>query len=81
VDASEAWQKARSQSLPKVSSPFDWTYTSHYLGTLAEDVRVEQTDETIDFEKLMRRDPILFYDTIPFYVDELADNGDAEIRS
>lgn len=79
MEASETWQKARQQSLPKIPFPFDWTYTSNYAGTLHENARIESTDETIDLEKLMRRDPILFYAAIPLYEDELADNGTAEV--
>ncbi|KAI6199151.1 TIP41-like protein [Aphelenchoides besseyi] len=62
-----------------VSSPFDWTYTSEYTGTLADGIRVEETNDKIDIEKLRRPDPLLFYDAIKLYEDELADNGCAEM--
>ena len=81
VEASAAWQKACSQ-LPKVTSPFDWTYTSEYLGTsAAAALDEERSDESIDFEKLKQPDPLLFYETVPLYEDELADNGCAEVQS
>jgi type 2A phosphatase activator TIP41 len=79
VGSSETWQKAR-KSLPKIPFPFDWSYTSYYSGTLNERARVEITDETIDLEKLMRRDPIVFYDSVVLYGDDLGDNGDVEVK-
>ncbi|KAI6190178.1 TIP41-like protein [Aphelenchoides bicaudatus] len=79
VEASEVWQKARAESLPKIPYPFDWTYTSNYCGTVVENARIEPTSETINLGKLMQRDPILFYGAIPLYEDELADNGCAEM--
>lgn len=79
VHASETWQKARADSLPEIPYPFDWTFTSHYCGTVPENARIESTDETINLDKLMRRDPILFYDAITLYEDELDDNGSTEV--
>eukprot|EP00850_Spirogloea_muscicola_P003609 SM000014S00397 [mRNA] locus=s14:1148346:1151401:+ [translate_table: standard] len=35
----------------------------------------EETTEQIDYELLQQRDPILFYDEVVLYEDELADNG------
>ncbi|KAI6213293.1 hypothetical protein M3Y94_00133700 [Aphelenchoides besseyi] len=72
-------KKSHGKSLPQVSSPFDWTYTSEYTGTLADGIRVEKTNDKIDIEKLKRPDPLLFYDAIQLYEDELADNGCAEM--
>ncbi|CAF4955623.1 unnamed protein product [Rotaria sp. Silwood1] len=37
--------------------------------------RVESTDQQLDLEKLKRQEPILFYDELTLYEDELADNG------
>lgn len=79
MGSSETWQKARSNSLPKIPFPFDWSYTSYYAGTLNQNTRVEITDQIIDLEKLMRRDPIVFYDSLVLYGDDLGDNGDVEV--
>lgn len=50
-----------------------------FLGTLCSSSdsswRIEPTDEQIDLEKLKRQEPILFYDELTLYEDELADNG------
>ncbi|KAI6216715.1 TIP41-like protein [Aphelenchoides fujianensis] len=80
VNASEKWQRANGHALPTISSPFDWTFTSEYGGTVGEGVRVEETSERIDLEKLKRPDPLLFYDAIQLYEDELADNGTGEME-
>lgn len=37
--------------------------------------RIESTDEILNYEKLKRQEPILFYDELTLYEDELADNG------
>jgi len=50
-----------------------------YLGTLCSSSestwRIESTDQQLDLEKLKRQEPILFYDELTLYEDELADNG------
>lgn len=37
--------------------------------------RIEPTTEQLNLEKLKRQEPILFYDELTLYEDELADNG------
>ena len=57
---------------------FDWTYTTNYFGTFVkngEKLTPEQTDLKIDYELLRRRDPILFYDAVDLFEDDLFDNG------
>ncbi|CAF3763865.1 unnamed protein product, partial [Adineta steineri] len=50
-----------------------------YLGTLCSSSdkswHIEVTDQQLDLEKLKRQEPILFYDELTLYEDELADNG------
>jgi len=69
---------------------YDWSYSSNYKGTLRylgnntteagtkeEEpyrVSVSKTDR-IDMERLKRPDPILYFDEIHLYEDELDDNG------
>lgn len=56
--------------------PFDWSYTTDYKGTLHDNGRsFEETTKTIPVELLKRPDPILFFDEVVLYEDELADNG------
>ena len=68
-----------AQRAAKVASPFDWTFTSDYAGTLRAGAVATETSERIDIEKLKQRDPLNFYDVVPLYEDELADNGCAEV--
>lgn len=80
VGPSAVWQQSRKDlgSLKRVSRPFDWTFTSTYQGTV-EGFQVEPSSETIDMEKLKRREPIRFYSQIMLYEDELADHGCAQM--
>ena len=41
--------------------------------------RVEPTEQSLDMEKLKRQEPILFYDELTLYEDELADNGTSNL--
>jgi type 2A phosphatase activator TIP41 len=54
-----------------------------FLGTLSSPNectwRVESTDQQLDLEKLKRQEPILFYDELTLYEDELADNGTSNV--
>jgi type 2A phosphatase activator TIP41 len=69
---------------------FEWTFTTGYRGTLGDDGSSRSGDERIkvldvaecragkdgvDFAMLQRPDPILFYDELVLFEDELADNG------
>lgn len=54
---------------------FDWTFSSAYAGTVQSAHVPRATEEPIDLERLKRRDPILFYDEVVLFEDELADNG------
>lgn len=59
-----------------VVKPFDWSYTTDYTGTLAPNAQpFEPTTKPIPIELLKRPDPILFFDDVILYEDELADNG------
>merc|ERR1711988_1612576 len=86
VAYSERWEDRRNKSDKDImpASSYDWTFTSYYKGTI---VRPEnencgvavpaQDGEGIDYELLQRRDPILFFDEVELFHDELADNGDS----
>jgi type 2A phosphatase activator TIP41 len=79
VSMSQEWLDARKSSphLNKIIHPYDWTYTTDYSGTLSHqtELRVETTDEKIDYEKLKVQERIMFFEEIVLYEDELDDNG------
>lgn len=87
VAVADAWNATRNskeeEEKKKIQRPYDWTFSTNYRGTI-ENTEAEITKEIIDMRKLMRRDPILFFDQIILYEDELADNGiatlDAKVR-
>ncbi|KAK6201252.1 TIP41-domain-containing protein [Scheffersomyces amazonensis] len=54
--------------------PYDWTYSPNYKGTI-NNIIFEETTETIPIHKLLKPDPILFFDESILYEDELGDNG------
>ena len=56
--------------------PFDWSYTTDFKGTLSPgSADFSPTSKPIPLELLKRPDPILFFDDVMLYEDELADNG------
>lgn len=64
------------EGIKEVVKPFDWSYTTDYKGTLSSNSQsLQSTTKTIPLELLKRPDPILFFDEIMLYEDELADNG------
>lgn len=82
VAASAEWQNARAgcEHIKKVVAPFDWTFTTEYKGTILNlksqaTMKVSDTTEQIDLDKLKRREPIHFYDDVLLFEDELSDNG------
>lgn len=61
-----------------ILKPFDWTYTTPYKGdeVSTKEYGLNEDDGVIiPFEKLKRPDPILFFDDVCLYEDELGDNG------
>lgn len=80
----------RSQNLTdikEVVKPFDWSYTTPYAGTLSSTSAspsadtppptFEPTATPLPLHLLTLPDPILFFDDVVLYEDELADNGTA----
>jgi type 2A phosphatase activator TIP41 len=77
VSIAEKWterSKRNHGDITKVIKPYDWTYTTHYKGSV-EKGEFGPTQQQIDTEKLLRKDPILFYNDVILYEDELGDNG------
>ena len=86
VGVADAWKEARSdcQFSKRILKKFDWTFGTDYMATLipASDgnpIIVEDTNQTIDMERLKTRDEILYYESIDLYEDELADHGVAKM--
>ncbi|KAM3601591.1 uncharacterized protein V6R79_015364 [Siganus canaliculatus] len=80
VACAQEWQESRADSehSKEVSKPYDWTYTTDYKGTLIGDVfqiKVAETAERIDMEKLKTREQIMFFDEVLLFEDELHDHG------
>lgn len=67
-------QKLNNTSLD-ISQNYDWTYTTTYKGTVSGPKLVRDDNLELPIEKLSRLDPILFYDDMILFEDELADNG------
>ncbi|CRG90429.1 Type 2A phosphatase activator TIP41 [Talaromyces islandicus] len=79
VAYSKEWQKSREhthEGIKDVVKPFDWSYSTDFKGTLRpESPPFSPTNDQIPIELLKRPDPILFFDDVILYEDELADNG------
>ncbi|SCZ90099.1 BZ3500_MvSof-1268-A1-R1_Chr1-3g01775 [Microbotryum saponariae] len=84
------WSKAQessSHSEVTVQKPYDWTYTSLHPGTISsttsappEFTPAPEGHPGIPLHLLARQDiPILFFDEVPLFEDELGDNGTAEL--
>lgn len=64
------------EGIKEVVKPFDWSYSTDYKGTTNPDAAaLTASDVQIPLELLKRPDPILFFDDVVLYEDELADNG------
>ncbi|KAH3685294.1 hypothetical protein WICPIJ_003768 [Wickerhamomyces pijperi] len=85
VSYSNEWfqtRKERTDEVKELPKPFDWTYSMDYKGTLigGQQSQLQFTATTdpahrIPVAKLQTQDPILFFDDMILYEDELADNG------
>ncbi|KAJ5668827.1 TIP41-like protein [Penicillium macrosclerotiorum] len=79
VAYSKEWQRSREKThegIKEIVKPFDWSYSTDYTGTLSPSAPLfEETTKPIPIELLKRPDPILFFDDVVLYEDELADNG------
>ncbi|KAF2141470.1 uncharacterized protein K452DRAFT_251440 [Aplosporella prunicola CBS 121167] len=82
VAYSKQWQQNRqhhASDIKEVVKPFDWSYSTDYTGTIhaqsSESPSFQPSDTPIPVELLKRPDPILFFDDLVLYEDELADNG------
>lgn len=64
------------EGIKEVVKPFDWSYSTDFKGTLRPATpEFAPSDVPIPIALLKRPDPILFFDDVMLYEDELADNG------
>ncbi len=78
VAYSKEWQQSREDThdIKEVVKPFDWSYTTDFKGSLSPtSPQFHDSSIPIPVELLKRPDPILFFDDVVLYEDELADNG------
>ncbi|KAI8812671.1 TIP41-like family-domain-containing protein [Cladochytrium replicatum] len=80
VSYADHWTKKNAQpnqhNVNEKITPYDWTYTTEYTGTvISSPSPFIPTPDPMDVALLRRQDPILFYDELILYEDELADNG------
>lgn len=80
---------ASTDDVKELDISYDWTYTTDYKGNLQrliqqaekatwerkDDIRVETTTQRIDLAKLKEREPILWFDEVDLFEDELHDHG------
>ncbi|CCH42600.1 Type 2A phosphatase activator TIP41 [Wickerhamomyces ciferrii] len=80
VSYSKEWFSTRetgTNDIKGIVKPFDWTYTTNYKGSFTNDSikLIENSEFQIPLDKLKKPDPILFFDDMVLYEDELGDNG------
>jgi len=88
VAIADAWREARTAPdlpSPVVSNMFDWTFTTDYKGTLFANkhgciLEEVETIDRIDLNKLTSKEPILYYQDICLFEDELSDHGVAKLN-
>ncbi|RKO85472.1 TIP41-like protein, partial [Blyttiomyces helicus] len=89
VAYAEDWSRksaANHDKIKDVVKPYDWTYTTSYAGTLVDSAggsrfAFEPSEEGVDIERLKLQEPILFYEEMVLFEDELADNGTAMLTA
>ncbi|CAB0034920.1 unnamed protein product [Trichogramma brassicae] len=62
----------------KKIKPFDWTFTTDYMGTYTG-FEIIETEERIIWKKIKKKEKILFYVDLTLFEDELHDNGIASL--
>ncbi|KAK4552333.1 Tap42 interacting protein [Recurvomyces mirabilis] len=86
VAVAEEWKKDRKEAMvgdevKSVVKPFDWSYSTDYRGSTdvgdskGQWEKSSQAKDPVRTDLLVRPDPILFFETVDLYEDELADNG------
>lgn len=69
-------REKKHEGITEIVKPFDWSYSTDYKGTInSRTLMFEPSMSPIPLELLRRPDPILFFDEVMLYEDEMADNG------
>lgn len=69
-------REKKHEGITEVVKPFDWSYSTDYKGTeQSRSTLLEHSNTPIPLELLKRPDPIIFFDEVMLYEDEMADNG------
>lgn len=69
-------REKKHEGITEIVKPFDWSYSTDYKGTTkSRALMFEPSMSPIPLELLKRPDPILFFDEVMLYEDEMADNG------
>lgn len=69
-------REKKHEGITEVVKPFDWSYSTDYKGSEQPiPLHLEPSDTPIPLELLKRPDPIIFFDEVMLYEDEMADNG------
>ena len=69
-------REKKHEGITEVVKPFDWSYSTGYKGTVQKSTPPFQPSEKpIPLELLKQPDPIIFFDEVMLYEDEMADNG------
>ena len=69
-------REKKHEGITEVVKPFDWSYSTKYKGTEhSKSLLLEPAASPIPIELLKRPDPIVFFDEVMLYEDEMADNG------
>lgn len=65
----------------EAAADYDWTFQTECMGSVTDGaVWTPHRGDGIDWSMLRRRDPILHFVDMPLYTDDLADNGECEVR-
>jgi len=77
-------QTLNGETIKSWRDDFDWTFSTRYRGSLSRDgepipMPTEVCDEKIDYQLLRKREPFLYFDTVPLYEDDLFDNGESKL--
>lgn len=69
-------REKKHEGITEVVKPFDWSYSTDYKGTPRAMIpQFEPSTSPIPLDLLKRPDPILFFDEVMLFEDEMADNG------
>ena len=70
------FREKKHEGITEIVKPFDWSYSTDYKGTVQSKYSTFEPSTTpIPLELLKRPDPIMFFDEVMLYEDEMADNG------